>query len=169
MGRDSLCAGGVGGLLAMVDSELDKSFAYLYNGNGDVGQLVDVGDGSVAAAYRYDPYGNLIASSGSLADVNPFRFSTKYFDQETNLYYYGYRYYLPELGRWNRKDPIGERGGRNLYNFVRNQPITSIDFLGFVVVFLTGAGENSLHTAGHQAGLNPDKYFGLFSKIYGFR
>ena len=40
--------------------------------------------------------------------ANPFRFSTKYFDAETGLYYYGYRYYSPNLGRWISRDPIGE-------------------------------------------------------------
>jgi len=35
-----------------------------------------------------------------MAKSNPFRFSSKYLDQETGLYYYGYRYYHPETGRW---------------------------------------------------------------------
>jgi RHS repeat-associated protein len=43
-----------------------------------------------------------------LADANPFRFSTKYLDAETGLYYYGYRYYMPETGRWLGRDPLGE-------------------------------------------------------------
>ena len=34
--------------------------------------------------------------------------STKYFDDETELVYYGYRYYNPGTGRWTRRDPIGE-------------------------------------------------------------
>jgi RHS repeat-associated protein len=65
-------------------------------------------DGAVAAHYEYDPYGNTIAKSGALADVNPFRFSTKYFDSETSFYYYGHRYYSTGLGRWISRDPLGE-------------------------------------------------------------
>ena len=37
--------------------------------------------------------------------------SQTFFDEATALYYYGYRYYNPELGRWINRDPIGERGG----------------------------------------------------------
>jgi len=65
-----------------------------------------------------------------LAEVNPYRFSTKYFDDETELYYYGYRYYSPELGRWLIRDPIEERGGINLYGFIGNDAINKWDYLG---------------------------------------
>lgn len=93
-------------------------------------QVIKSSDYSVAAHYEYDPYGNLIASSGSYANVNPFRFSTKWFDVGTGLYCYGYRYYSPRLGRWFGRDPIGEEGGENLYSSIRNNPINSIDALG---------------------------------------
>jgi len=59
-----------------------------------------------------------------------FRFSTKYLDSETALYYYGYRYYDPQNGRWLSRDPIGEQGGMNLRNFVLNRAIEDIDPLG---------------------------------------
>jgi RHS repeat-associated protein len=44
--------------------------------------------------------------------------------------YYGYRYYDPVTGRWPSRDPIGERGGENLYGFVYNDPTGWIDILG---------------------------------------
>ena len=44
--------------------------------------------------------------------------------------YYGFRYYVPETGRWLSRDPIGERGGLNVYGFVRNEVINSYDLLG---------------------------------------
>jgi RHS repeat-associated protein len=62
----------------------------------------------------------------------PLRFSTKYRDVETGLYYYGYRYYDPLTGRWPSRDPIAERGGANLYGFVHNNGIDSIDPFGHV-------------------------------------
>ncbi len=65
-----------------------------------------------------------------MAFVNPFRFSTKYCDDETGHYYYGYRYYSPTQGRWLSRDPIGEYGGLNLYAFVNNNPLTFWDYLG---------------------------------------
>ena len=91
-------AGGVGGLLAAVEGSL--TYHYLYDANGNVGQMVNATDGSIAAHYEYDGFGNEVLATGDLAGSNPYRFSTKYFDRETNLYYYGYRYYDLNLGRW---------------------------------------------------------------------
>ncbi len=121
-------AGGVGGLLAVIDGSL--TYQYLYDGNGNVGQLVDAADGSIAARYEYDPYGNLTDLGGAYADANAYRFSTKFFDGETNLYFFGLRYYSPELGRWLTKDPTEEKGGLNLYGFCNNDGIGNIDYLG---------------------------------------
>jgi hypothetical protein len=45
-----------------------------------------------------------------MAKANPFRFSTKYQDDETDLLYYGRRYYGASTGRWNSRDPIEEDG-----------------------------------------------------------
>jgi RHS repeat-associated protein len=55
--------------------------------------------------------------------------STKYWDWDTKLAYYGYRYYSPGLGRWLSRDPIGSVGGLNPFVFLRNV-MTEIDFLG---------------------------------------
>jgi uncharacterized protein RhaS with RHS repeats len=44
--------------------------------------------------------------------------------------YYGYRYYDPETARWSSRDPIGERGGMNLYGFVGNDGVNWLDYLG---------------------------------------
>ena len=43
---------------------------------------------------------------------------------------YGYRYYDPVTGRWPSRDPIGERGGANLYGFVGNDGVTNLEYLG---------------------------------------
>ncbi len=42
----------------------------------------------------------------------------------------GYRYYNPELGRWINRDPIGERGGLNVYGFSGNQAVVTFDVAG---------------------------------------
>ena len=123
-------AGGIGGLIASVDTETGVLYYFQYDGNGNVGQLVNRSDGSIAAHYEYDPYGNTILASGDYADQNTFRFSTKFFDNETELYYYGYRYYSTELGRWINHDSMEEYGGLNLYCFVLNSPISRNDILG---------------------------------------
>jgi RHS repeat-associated protein len=120
-------AGTIGGLLM---GTLDGTNAfYCYDANGNVTELVD-GGGNTVAAYRYDPFGNTIGKSGALADANPFRFSTKYLDGETDLYYYGYRFYTPKLGRWVNSDPVGEVGGLNCIAFLENATVSRIDLLG---------------------------------------
>jgi RHS repeat-associated protein len=78
------------------------------------------------------PFGELIRATGPMAKLNPFRFSTKYQDDETDLVYYGYRYYNASTGRWLSRDPLAERGGPNLYGFIHNAPISKKDVLGLV-------------------------------------
>ena len=70
--------------------------------------------------YKAAVIGKLISQSGPLADFFRHRFSTKYFDVETGLYYYGYRFYHPALMRWLNRDPLEEKGGLNLYAFCAN-------------------------------------------------
>ena len=43
------------------------------------------------------------------------------------------RWYSPSTGRWFSRDPITEGGGRNIYGFVRNNPIQHVDKLGMFV------------------------------------
>lgn len=99
-------------------------------------------DGSLAAHYEYAPFGGLTASSGFYADSNPFRFSSEYFDYETGLVYYNYRYYSPELGRWLSRDPIEEEGGVNLYYICYNDLLDAYDLLGNEVVSYPGRNKN---------------------------
>ncbi|MCD4781807.1 MAG: AHH domain-containing protein, partial [Candidatus Omnitrophica bacterium] len=153
-------AGGVGGLLSIVEGT--SSWNYLYDGNGNVGQMLNSSTGAIEAHYEYDPYGNETLSTGALASSNPYRFSTKYLDDEFNLYYYGYRYYDPETGRWLSRDPIREEGfltltssayydvaDLNLYAFVLNNSINYFDEYGLAAeiawdLFNVGTGILSL-------------------------
>jgi RHS repeat-associated protein len=48
----------------------------------------------------------------------------------SGVLYYGYRYYDPSTGRWPSRDPIGEKGGVNLYGYVGNDPVNGLDILG---------------------------------------
>jgi RHS repeat-associated protein len=117
--------GGIGGLLHL--NQGGQNYSYLYDGKGNVTALIN-GSQSVVSTYTYDPFGNLNSGTGSLDQ--PFKFSTKPYDEETGLSYYGYRFYMPAIGKWMTKDPLGERGGINLYGFVGNNPINRIDPLG---------------------------------------
>jgi RHS repeat-associated protein len=122
-------AGGIGGLLAVKSTENGTHFT-AFDGNGNVGALASVTNGSQTAQFEYEPFSQMLRTTGPLALVNPFRFSTKYQDNETDLIYYGYRYANPNAGKWLSRDPIEERGGYLLYAFVGNNPISRIDKLG---------------------------------------
>jgi RHS repeat-associated protein len=88
-------------------------------------------NGEFLAQYQFDPYGNTISEISNPAISNPFKFSTKYLDAETGLYYYGFRYYQPETGRWAAsRDPMGEKGGISLYAFCHNNGANKCDKLG---------------------------------------
>jgi RHS repeat-associated protein len=121
-------AGGVGGLLLRETSATGASY-YHYDGNGNVTALTSAA-GGVQAAYTYGPFGETLRAAGPLAQANPWRFSTKYQDEETGLLYYGYRFYNPTDGRWPSRDPIGEEGGINVYAIVANNTVTDLDYLG---------------------------------------
>ena len=56
---------------------------------------------------------------------------------------YGFRYYQPLTGRWLSRDPIGESGGVNLYGFVGNDGVNSIDRLGLNVYGVDGTNHDA--------------------------
>ena len=142
-------AGGVGGLLSIRivnDDDSESELLYpTYDANGNITEVVD-GNGKVKAAFQYGPFGNLISEKGALAEQIPFRFSTKYFDGETGFYYYGYRFYVQNRGRWLSTDPSHETGGPNRYAFLSNKGINATDYLG---LFFNGNSYSSdLYGAG---------------------
>ena len=130
-------AGGVGGLISVKDSS--GTYYSLYDANGNVTQYLDA-SGNKVASYDYNPFGRVSSKAGTKADDMPFQFSTKYLDNETELSYYGYRYYSPILGRWINRDPIGEKGGINLYVFLANKSTYTIDYLGYNPVVVVAGG-----------------------------
>ena len=101
-----------------------------FDGNGNVTALINAGDGTLLASYEYGPFGEVIRSTGPMAKVNPIRLSTKYQDDESDLLYYGKRYYKPSTGGWLNRDFAEEGGGMNLYSIAENNPITLFDVIG---------------------------------------
>jgi RHS repeat-associated protein len=120
-------AGGIGGLAFIRYPAEGKTLAVAADAQGNTAALYDMEDGSIVGSYEYGPFGEPLRVSGMFAEVNPFRFSTKYEDPETGWLYYGYRYYTPATGRWASRDPIGEEGGVNLNAFVSNDPFNFVD------------------------------------------
>jgi RHS repeat-associated protein len=150
-------AGGVGGLLLAeeINGGITTAYHFHYDGNGNVTEITDL-NGDSAASYRYDAFGNTLSGTGAYADQNRYRFSTKPLDSEvTNapLYYYAYRYYDPMTGRWPARDPIGEDGGVNLYNFVDNDSANKIDIKGKCVWECEGKFIREI--SGEETGLGP--------------
>ena len=126
-------AGGIGGLLARSHGYSGGAFSahsfYHADGNGNVTYLISSAQAGVAE-YRYDPYGNLRYTYDSLpSGGNRYRFSSKEQMPNSGLYYYGYRFYDPNLQRWLNRDPIGEEAG-NLYTMVGNDSVGDFDALG---------------------------------------
>ncbi|MCZ7592122.1 MAG: RHS repeat-associated core domain-containing protein [Kiritimatiellae bacterium] len=121
-------AGGIGGILHVAPLSGGAGGGYFhYDANGNVVRLTDA-NCEIVSSLEYGPFGTVLLQSGSYTPR--YQFSSKEFDSTVGLNYYGYRFYSPTLGRWLSRDPIGEMGGINLYGFVHNAPIISIDLLG---------------------------------------
>ncbi|NIU11918.1 MAG: RHS repeat-associated core domain-containing protein, partial [Phycisphaerae bacterium] len=76
----------------------------------------------------YTPFGNVVISRNTVD--NPLRFPGQYFDAETGLHYNYFRDYDVSAGRYLQSDPIGLRGGVNIYSYVGANPIRYDDPLG---------------------------------------
>jgi RHS repeat-associated protein len=130
-------AGGIGGLLRSTvvaavqdgkrNTEHEQTFSYDSNGNVI---LLTNAKAQETARYSYDAFGRTLTAIGPAAEQNRYQFSTKPVEEESRLVYYGYRWYDPITGRWPSRDPIGERGGVNLYSAIENAPLNSHDILG---------------------------------------
>jgi RHS repeat-associated protein len=127
-------AGGVGGLLFSTIRAGASAGAIQscvsFDGNGNVTSLVSATNSTVNSSYEYGPFGEVIRATGPTALLNPYRFSTKYQEDETGLLYYGYRYYNASMGRWTSRDPVAESQRAGLYTFARNRPSCLFDILG---------------------------------------
>ena len=117
--------GGVGALLAI--KEGSSTHYPLYDYRGNVNQIIDA-EATVKAVYQYDAFGKLAQKTGSYE--SEFQFSTKRYDAQTGLAYFGYRYYLPEQMRWLTRDPIDIAGGFNIYEYVLGNPVSFVDPTG---------------------------------------
>lgn len=90
--------------------------------------------GQIITQEEYYPYGGTaVWASRSTSEVTykTIRYSGKERDA-AGLYYYGFRYYQPWIGRWVSADPAGTVDGLNLYCMVRNSPVTESDSLGLM-------------------------------------
>jgi len=152
-------AGGVGGLL-LESGSASPQFA-CYDGNGNVTALVAT-DGNVSARYEYSPCGDILRATGPMAAENSVRWSSKMWDPETDLVYYGFRYYSARLGRFLSRDPLQEPGSLSAYALCGNNPLLRFDPDGRFwkeftqIITATAAGAAAGAGVGYMSsGLNP--------------
>jgi RHS repeat-associated protein len=91
--------------------------------------------------FKYDPYGNLTNTTGSLYE--PIRFAGGFYDIQTGLYHFGQRYYDSQSGRWTQQDPADDPlslNGWNRFVYAGDDPINNVDPSGM------------LHRGGDQCG-----------------
>ena len=131
-----------GDLVSMTQGE--ATYYYQTDANDDVVSLTD-STGAVANTYRYDPWGKLLSASETVQ--NPLRYTGCYYDSAVDLYYLGYRYYSPSLGRFLTPDPIGQAGGYNRYVYCSDNPLTMSD--------PSGLKADTPYTEGRKPGDNP--------------
>jgi RHS repeat-associated protein len=119
-----------------------KKYYYHADGLGSIAALTD-NHGTPKASYTYDAFGNDAPPSPPpppSSVTNPFRYTGRELDSETDLYYYRARYYDPSTGRFLSEDPVrlGD-GGPSLYRYVRNNPVNLVDPSGAQEATAAGA------------------------------
>ena len=135
------------------------TYLYLTNIQGDVIAILDT-DGNAVVQYTYDAWGNILTTTGTLAEtlgtLNPLTYRGYVYDQETQLYYLQSRYYNPTVGRFINADALVSTGqgllGNNMFAYCNNNPINLLDPAGTVCCALFDDNQ-LLH-------LNMQVYFG---------
>lgn len=121
----------------------EKIYYYLKNNLGDIIEILD-NNYNIVAKYNYDSWGNIISITDEnnndvsnnyehIANINPYRYRSYYYDKETKLYYLNSRYYNPNWGRFINSDSIVSQDDvlkGNLYIYCCNDPINGVDSMG---------------------------------------
>lgn len=109
------------------------NYHYIKNIFNDVVEIID-DNYNTYAKYSYDAYGkfNIIMNVNNIANINPIRYRSYYYDKETGLYYLNSRYYDPDTMRFISIDDISYLeydvlGGLNLWTYCNNNPIMYVD------------------------------------------
>ena len=118
-------------------------YTYLHNLQGDIVGILD-SNGNLVVEYKYDAWGKPLSTTGSLADTlgvrNPFRYRAYVYDEESELYYLGNRYYLPVRGRFMNADMMIARKNllpHNVFAYAKNMPIIRLDASGLQDIIYT--------------------------------
>ena len=112
-------------------------YFYIKDLQGDITEIVDK-DGKAVAEYAYDAWGNMLTQdNGTLAvgKLNPFRYRSYVYDEETGLYYLQSRYYDPLTGRFLNADVYADTQSgtplsTNMFAYCENNAINNVDYSG---------------------------------------
>ena len=127
-------------------------YYYIKNIQNDIIGILD-SNYNIVAKYQYDSFGNIISITDGngndvndidhIANINPYRYRSYYYDKETNLYYLNSRYYSPTFGRFINADAEFGRDYEfityNLFVYSNNNPISCVDFDGNFAIALPTA------------------------------
>ena len=123
-----------------------QTYYYVLNLQGDVVKLIHYIPGfeyESVATYEYDAWGNIVSSSGRLAEINPLRYRGYYYDNETGFYYLQSRYYDPANRRFINADSYQSTGqgfvGTNMFAYCNNNTPIYSDPTGHALKPLTTA------------------------------
>ena len=119
------------------------TYYFAHNWRGDITSIYD-GDGNMVAKYEYDVWGNVLTVTNSnnseitdpnhIANLNPFRYCSYYYDSESGLYYLMSRYYDPVVHRFLNADGYFQSGDNildtNMNAYCQNNPIMNSDPTG---------------------------------------
>ena len=138
-----------------------QTYYYVLNLQGDVVKLIHYIPGfeyESVATYEYDAWGNIVSSSGRLAEINPIRYRGYYYDNETGFYYLQSRYYDPANRRFINADVYASTGqgfvGTNMFAYCVNNPVFLTDEDGnFAIAIGIGAAVEAICGGVAAAGL----------------
>ena len=111
----------------------ETEYYYVKNAQNDIIAIADA-DGTVIANYYYDALGKPEGITGNIeiANLNPLRYRSYYYDTESGLYYLNTRYYSADICRFINDDSQinDDTLGNNIFSYCSNNPITRADEQG---------------------------------------
>ncbi|MEK8979685.1 RHS element core protein [Escherichia coli] len=114
----------------MEDAYIPERRLHLYHcDHRGLPQALITPEGETAWCGEYDEWGNQLNEENPHHLYQPYRLPGQQYDEESGLYYNRHRYYDPLQGRYITQDPIGLKGGINLYTYPL-VPIRYTDPLG---------------------------------------
>ncbi|MDE3046286.1 MAG: RHS repeat-associated core domain-containing protein, partial [Verrucomicrobiota bacterium] len=99
-------------------------FAPLHDYKGNISKLIDTKTKEVITLPIIDTFGENLAQ---VVSPTPWLFASKHYDAETNLVYFGSRYYDPEQKQWITPDPLGTLQHPNVYLYCLGNPLSYFD------------------------------------------